>query len=210
MNKLKVYPILDDNIKVMNLDNCYIHATGGYRGIYNDQNKIIDILADGKIKINEITKNYDSSPLGKVCLCDVRRLILRPKRVYTSSFYNFVCCSPALIFNRDLDVSIPQYVKLPIEIEKDKENMSDMYDEVRYTGDLSLEKLKFITFPIWTENEIEKLHLDIYRVTSSLHIFKNTFKYVMQNYTNISMKNLFTGEELKEEHFDKIKTFAKK
>lgn len=180
---------------MMNLDNYYIHATGGFWGKYNCENHILTILADQKVRSKEIKKNYKGSPINQVCLCDPTRkdvIHLDGKGTLISSFEHFVLYSPSLLFSRDLDVVIPQY-DLPGCGE-----VADMYDEVRYNGDLSLEKLEGIIYPLWPDTQGSYICMKD-KKTYNLEIFQQEIFVIRNHFKNIPVKDIFTGKDITEE-----------
>lgn len=191
---------------MMNLDNYYIHATGGFWGKYNCENHILTILADQKVKAQEIKKNYKGSPINQVCLCDPTRkdpMHINGKGSLISSFEHFVLYSPSLLFSRDLEVVVPQY-DLPGCGE-----VADMYDEVRYNGDLSLGKLEGIIYPLWPDEQANYISIQNQKIYN-LEIFKQEI-FVIQNYfKNIPVKDVYTGKEITEEVVErKIRDYQK-
>ena len=95
------------NHSMMNLDNYYLHATGGVLGQYNSEQKILNILDDGKISVAK-EKKYNQSPLQSVCLIDIRKHDPRSRSNFSSAFDLFALYSPCLLFSRDLVVNIPR------------------------------------------------------------------------------------------------------
>lgn len=190
----------------MELKNYYLHATGGYKGLKNDENKIIQILDAGKVKSTEETKNYHKSPKNKVCLCDPTKPIVYDPIYHVellSSFKGFVLCSPSLVFSRNLQVETPEY-----KLYTFYENESDMYDEVRYNGELSLEQLEFITFPLWP---IHKLTVELTNSTKLryLEMFKQNLQVISKQY-QIETKDIYTGNTITVDDIDKhIKIYQK-
>ena len=191
----------------MELKNYYLHATGGYKGLKNDENKIIQILDAGKVKTTDENKNYDKSPKNKVCLCDPTKPIVYDPIYHVellSSFKGFVLCSPSLAFSRNLQVETPEY-----KLYTFYENESDMYDEVRYNGELSLEQLEFIAFPLWP---IHRLTVDLNKSTKLcyLEIFKQNVQMISKQYQSIETRDIYTGNTITVEDIDKhIKVYQK-
>ncbi len=192
---------------MMNLDKYYLHATGGYKGTKNDENKILNILLEGKVKGEEENKNYYKSPIHKVCLCDTTKPIVYDPIYHVellSAFKGFVLCSPSLAFSRDLQVETPDY-----KLYTFYENESDMYDEVRYNGELSLEQLEFISFPIWP---IHRLTVDLTnsRKLHYLEIFKQNLQVISTQYSLIETKDIYTGNTITVDDIEKhIKIYQK-
>lgn len=174
----------------MNLDNYYLHATGGYYGQYNSKNRIIQILEDESIKPG-IEKNYGMSPINKVCLCDPS---LYQKVITTAnfSFDSFVLYSPTIVLSRNLSV-------LP----------SNMHaDEVRHFGNISIENFKFITFPLWPEDT--RLKKD-FNVVENLKIFKSNILTITKDFNTIPIKDIYTGKNITADEVERqIEVFQKK
>ncbi len=194
---------------MMNLDNYYIHATGGFWGTKNKENKIIDILRDGKISVNSINKNHKESPDNQICFCDTTRPVLYKNKnnAYLSSFEHFVLYSPSLILSRDFDVIIPEYGDN--NEEEGKKGLADCYDEVRYDKDLSLEHLKFITFPLLLEDR--KKVLSDENKMSNLKVFKKNILVISKEFKTIPIKDIYTGHDITVEDIEKqIEIYQKK
>lgn len=192
---------------MMNFDNYYIHATGGSFGKYNYKNTIIQILRDGKIKANA-SHNYERSPDNKICLCDPSKKIIYNcwGLSLISSFDEFVLYSPSLIFSKDLQVEVPEYL---LDEQYDDIEKADCYDEVRYKGDLSLEHLKFITFPLFNFTEDKEAMREKLRI-KQLKIFQQNIQVITKEFPNILMKDIVTGEDLNcaviDKHIAKVKS----
>ena len=184
---------------LMNLDNYYIHATGGILGQTNDENRIIKILEDGKILVNKNkgkNRNYINSPAEYVCLVDTRRHNPYSKSRFLSAFDFFVLYSPCLLFSRDLEIHIPR-----LSHDKGKGDMvADMEAEVRYKGDLSLDKLQAITFPIHSAYEDLRIggrtNTSQDRKIRHLEIFKNKIEFIENNFSNIPVLDLYSGRTI--------------
>lgn len=180
---------------MMKLDQYYIHATGGYKGINNDKNNIIKILHDGKIKADGIEKNCEDSPKNCICLCDVTRPVIQGSAGYSlaSSYKDFVLYSPSLLFSRDLEVQIPKYDNYhPHNWDP---NTADMYDEVQYFGELSLDKLQLITFPVKYSKELYPSHdSGLYFFISDLMLYRDNIQSIEKDYNTIPIKDIYTGQ----------------
>lgn len=183
---------------MMNLENYYIHATGGFWGTKNDQNKIIDILKDGKIKFTGVNKNHNESPDHLICLCDTTKPVLYKNKEdkYLSSFEQFVLYSPSLILSRNFEVMVPKYQEA-----EDQKEVADCYDEVRCDKEISLEHLKFITFPLFLEDR-EKA-LSNRDKLANLNIFKENISIILENFKTIPVKNIYTGKDITIEDIDR-------
>lgn len=178
----------------MNLDNYYLHATGGFRGNCNYKNKILKVLEDNKVKITEQNRNYQHSAMNQISLCDTTRPITKGEisgNCLFSSFKEFALYSPSLIFSKDIDVIIPKYENFHIIRKKD---YSDCYDEVRHIGELLLEELKFITFPLWPLEE--KNAFSIKERIYNLTIFKENISVISEKYQTIAVKDIYTGNDI--------------
>lgn len=199
---------------MMNLDNYYMHATGGYDGEFNYKNRIIDILREGKVKASEISKNYDGiSPRDSICLCDTTRPVVYDRNGDTlfSSYEHFILNSPSLLFSRDLKIKIPEYDNY-YETQAWNSNKSDCYDEVRYYGDLTLEKLKVITFPIFKEKTDEQSdkYEEMYKI-QELQIFRENINIISKEFSLIQIKDIYTGKNITVNDVDRqIEVYQKK
>ena len=184
---------------MMNLDNYYLHATGGLLGRYNSNNSIVSILKDNKIKCKK-----DLGIMGglhkpdEICLINPAEH-RSDKEGMESAFENFALYSPTLVFTKDFHVEKPPLIATPELCSGD----TNLYDEVRYKGELSLEKLEFITFPIWNPNYVSTAQIiiegNIY--LRCLNIFKENIS-IIQNEYGYSVKNIFNGEDIKLEDID--------
>ncbi len=195
--------------KMMNLDNYYLHATGGILGGKLEKNYIMNILADGVIKTRKErgttgkVYNYDD----ELCLWDPRIKLSGIKRLlYFSSINNFIIEGPCLVLSRNINTFKPTTIscfqtrRLPRAIV----GKTDIYDEVRHQGNISLEYLEFITFPIEKPKKII-----IYR--DELYIYKEEIKLLKESFPDIKIKDIFTGNDLTEESIDnKVKELERK
>lgn len=185
---------------MMSLDNYYMHATGGYQGKHNQESRIIDILKDGKIKHTQ-EQDY-------ICLCDPsKKEVLYDKDGFPllSSFFDFVLCSPSLVFNRNIKVIEPKY---HLDKDKTEEYFADMYDEVRMYEDLPLTNLEFITFPLFEIVGGNNLVMDEI-IINQLEVFKDNIQVISKDFTTVPIKNIMTGSninnEVIQEHIIKVK-----
>lgn len=190
----------------MNLDNYYIHATGGYKGDMNAENKIIDILREGKV--TNTNKNYYKSPTNKICLCDTTRPMVyidQSDKPIASSFKNFVLYAPSLVFSKNFPVEIPKYAHWTFS-----QDVSDCYDEVRYHGELSLDHLSFVTFPIWPINGLT-VYLSHERKIRNLEIFKENIEIIQKDFKTVPIKDIYTGKNITVEDVERqIEVYQKK
>lgn len=198
MTDLKEF-ILEDGfkIKTMNLDNYYLHAIGGWLGYgytkYYKSDKLINILREGKLKADGQNRNHSLSPINEICLCDPAKKIRykeNGERV-ESAFEEFVLCSPSFVFSKDLDVYVPQFESA--ETRKDRTKAE--YDEVRYRGKLSLEKLEFIAYPLWEWyegmiGEADKRN----KCLNDLSLCFQNLDILEKEFETIKVKDIFTGE----------------
>lgn len=183
-------------IKMMNLDNYYLHATGGIGGKKLEKSYILNILAEGKIKTREERGvssnicNYDD----ELCLWDPKiKFRGISKLIYLSAIDTFITEGPCLVLSRDINVYMP---KLKYEdYNEKKDRQTDIYDEVRHQGNISLNHLKFITFPIEKPKKMR-----IYR--DELYIYKKEIKLIKEDFPDIKVKDIFTGNDLTEESID--------
>ncbi len=171
---------------MMNLDNYYIHATGGCWGEFNDHCNLLKILVDGKIRSTGITNNYKTSSKYKnhTYLCDPQKS-KTPVGNHICSFDEFVLYSPSLVFSRDL----------PVKYIGPSKNSNDEYDEVLYDGDLSLDKLQFITFPLWPKKYDDIMMTDEDKI-KNLELFRDHLVILAHEFKTIKTKDIFTGKDI--------------
>ncbi len=199
MKKFKTYNIpLIGNIRVLNLGSYYLHATGGIFGCENEENAIVDILKSHTIKTNESLGKGNIYALqhdDDICLCDMTKEDPHIGNL-TSSFLTYALYSPTLVLSRDLKVYQPKLM----EVTEPIKGTTNLYDEVRHQGDISLEHLQFITFPVfWNQNKIQ-----------NLEIFKENIRVLEQEFKEVPIKDIFTGKTLTTEQLEKqIKKISK-
>ena len=167
---------------MINLKNYYLHGTAGINGKYIKYHTILLILDDHKLATAK-SMGFDKSvvfmKLDELCLCDrsIKPKLFR-KKSYLSSYEIFVSKSPTLVFNRSLEVYRPKLITLN---EDETIGTTNMYDEVRHEGDISLDHLEFITYPISNENEIERLE-----------IFRKQLLYIKKNHPGVQVFDLLS------------------
>lgn len=164
----------------MNLNNYYLHATGGYIGIRNIQNKIIDILEDGKIKPNILDK-YEETPKDIVCLCDIKKSCIGKIKFANSALRDFVLFSPTIVVDRGLEVD---------------STSGKHIDEVQHIGEIPMDKFKFITFPISSKGEKGIISYPCRDHIARLKIFKENISIIEERFPTIVMKDIFTGQNV--------------
>lgn len=190
MEKFKTYNIpLIGNIRILNLEPYYLHATGGMFGCENEENAIIDILRSHTIKTNESLKEENKYALQNdddVCLCDMAKTDPHIEKI-TSSFITYVLYSPTLVLSRNIEVYQPELM----EITEPIKGTTNLYDEVRHQGDISLDHLQFITFPIfWQQDRATDQKIE------NLEIFKENMEVLEHEFREIPVKDIFTGKIL--------------
>ncbi len=187
---------------MMNLDNYYLHATGGYHGNKNNAHALIDIFKLGKIsKDNTYNYNYDRSPVNEICLCDPR---IKSIPSYLSSFEHFVLYSPSILVSRDIEVYTPYFT----EEETNDNSVSDMLDEVRCKSDIFMSNFKGIIFPIERKDFSS---VNINDEISNLCIYRECIEFLENNYSMIPRYDTFTLEPITIEQINnKIKTLSTK
>lgn len=138
MADLKEYTFYDKKLTTLNLENCYLHSTGGNHGIYNKKNLILTIVRHGAID-----PNFQENPIIYLSDPNKKEIISEKKRL-SSCFKNYVEKSPTICLDRDLEVKEPNYTYT-----YRGGNDTFLYDEVRHKGKINIDKFKLITFPIW-------------------------------------------------------------
>lgn len=197
MSKQKKYYIPGfGKIKMMDVDNFYLHATGGILGRHIEKNCIINILTDGEIKTRENTgiKAKSLNQDNELCLWDPKiKFKGINKFLYLSSINNFITEGPCLVLSRDINTFRPT-VKVIIKKEEKETciGITDIYDEVRHQGNIPLDYLEFIAFPIEKPKKMRT-----YR--DELFIYKKEISLIKRNFPDIKVKDIFTGNDLNEE-----------
>ena len=175
---------------IMKHNKYYIHATGGYQGLYNGEKNILRILKSGEIK-----------PIGgkDIFLCDPSKINHSPDGInLKSSFKLFVMWGPSIFLNRNIDTFEPNYANHVNPMNK----TTDLYDEVRTFNSINLEKAAFITFPIPNDHFLEKnVFFDPYtnrtfirNYLKELTIYKEIIEKIKKTYPYIPTKDLYTGK----------------
>ncbi len=164
----------------MNLDNYYLHATGGYEGEENYQNRIIKILETGEIIPSKENRHYSSSPENQVCLVDPRKLKNNSAHYNDSAFHGFVLYCPTIAIKRDIPVE--EYKK------------SLHIDEVRYSGKIAIDKIKMILFPFYWNNSISIFEPE--DKIEQLEIFRENIAFISKEFTTIPLKEIYTGKDI--------------
>lgn len=176
----------------MNLNDYYLHATGGYLGMDNEDNIIIEILKSGKILTPEsrnqrsLTLSYDN----EICLCDPRK---NTEKIEYSSFVLYPMCGPTLVLDREIEVYTPDF-----NADYTK-GSTDLYDEVRCKGDISLSHLKFITFPIFdslTKTPKKNTAISSPAKLEYLNIFEENIKIIENDFSFVPVKDIYTGKTI--------------
>lgn len=172
----------------MNRSKYYIHATGGYLGLYNSHKNILKILRSGEIK------SFDDKG---VCLCDPTKSS-HVTNDLKSSYKLFVMWGPAIFLNKNINVQEPTYGDNINSFTQE----TDLCDEVISYDNISLEKIEFITFPIPNDYFLKKVifkdpytgRLFIRDYIKELSTYKEIIENIKKKYPNIPIKNLYTGK----------------
>ena len=187
-------------IKMMNLDKYYLHATDGIYGKHFERKRMINILEEKEIKTrnkrgqNAKVYNHDD----ELCLWDPKIKFYGIKKLLFSSAINtFIIEGPCFVLSRNINTFKPETIpffqarRCPTAIV----GKTDMYDEVRHQGDISLDHLEFITFPIEKPKKMR-----IYR--DELLIYQKEISLIKRDFPDIKIKDIFTGNDLTEESID--------
>lgn len=179
---------------MMNLDNYYIYATGGYYGKVIYRHGILNIMKDGEIKTRE-SLDYDGRGYNRndeICLCDVTLNQEKKGKIeYESAFESFVLKGPSLVLSKKIEVYQPQL----LEKKQAKFTHTDMYDEVRHIGNISLDYLEFITYPIKVPTKEMNSSEKIIRL-ENLKYFSKELAIIRRKHKNILIKDIYTGENI--------------
>lgn len=189
---------------MMNLDNYYLHSTGSYEGIENFSDNIIKILT---------CKRIQAEFHNKVCLCDpTKREVVIDGLKSRSAFIHYAEKSPTLCLNRKIKVQTPT---LDVQVNASI-GITDLYDEVRHEGDISLKHLELITFPIWPLDynlQYDKAgvpNVDVLWKIKNLNIFRDNIEMIKEEFSTIKIKDLYSGVDLTTDFVDeRIKQFTK-
>lgn len=200
----------------MNLDNYYLHATGSYEGNYNGLDDILLVLKDKKLLTRadrqirvDLAMNHDN----ELCFCDPSKK--KKNESLISSFSRYIERSPALVLPKNFEVFTPQQFSLDDCC--DKRGVTDLYDEVRHIGSISLENLEFVTFPIWPIDYIpdyddkELKSFDNQSKLRHLNIFLDNIKAIEKDFKTVKMKDIYTGIDLDSSYVkEQINVYEKK
>lgn len=162
---------------MMDLSNYYLHATGGHDGFKNKDNIIIKILKEGKINPSEENQNYSCSPENKVCLIDPRRCHDNNIGRLVPAFYQFALSGPTIALSRN--ISVESYPKIHI-------------DEVRHTGEISIDKIQLITFPFYWDSAVYNSKHKIHE----LQIFRKNIEILSKDFSMLPLKEIYTGKDI--------------
>ncbi len=200
---------------MMNLDNYYLHATGSYEGVYNGLDDILLVLKEGKLLTRidrQISTNLGLNNDNELCFCDPSKK--KNNESLVSSFSRYIERSPALVFPKSFEVFTPKQIN-PEDCQ-DQKGTTDLYDEVRHIGSISLENLKFVTFPIWPidyipEYDDEDLEeFDNQSKLKQLNIFFDNIAIIESEFKTVKMKDIYTGIDLNTSYVkEKIKIYEK-
>lgn len=179
----------------MNLDNYYLYATEGFRGDTRNKHNILSILKDKEIKTREslglVKKVYNRN--NEICLCDVTLSQDKKENIeYTSAFEEFVLYGPTLVLSKNIKVYQPQL----LETKKAKFPNTDMYDEVRHIGNISLENLEFIVYPIYRQQFSNTIGYGKILHSEYLKYFYEELKVIKKMQKKIIVKDIYTGENI--------------
>lgn len=206
MTDLKEYTFYDKKVIALNLENYYLHSTGGNHGIYNKKDLILTILRHGAIDPNFQGDNpiiYLSDPNKKEIISEKKRL--------SSCFQSYVEKSPTICLDRELEVYDPNY-----SYTYANSNDTFLYDEVRHKGQIGIDKFKLITFPIWpigyelVGGPYYGVMFNKYWKIENLEIFKNNLEILQRDFNTMRAKDLYTGIDLTTDFIDeRIKELKK-
>lgn len=198
----------------LNLNDYYFHATGGPRGFYNKEHRILQILADGEIKTNESMRIHgdEMNKDNEICLIDNRKTInnCNDSRKYQNALGYFCADAPTIVIDRNISVYEPPAC-LTSEIGIYRKGESIMFNEVRHEGNISIDHLKFLFFPISLEKH-PFFRYSLQQQIMKLNIFKYDISVILENYKNIKIFDLYDLDtEVTEDYVtSKIDTWEKK
>ena len=199
----------------MDLENYYLHATGSYEGCYNQLDDILFVLKEGKLLTREDRKANSTEGLNldnELCFCDPSKKSNNSDLI--SSFSRYIERSPALAFPKDFSVFTPKHYNR-------KKHFfgrvtTDLYDEVRHEGSISLDNLQFITFPIWPIDYIpdyddkQLRSFDNQSKLKHLNIFFDNIVVIEKEFKTVKMKDIYTGIDLDSSYVkEQIKVYEK-
>ena len=189
---------------MINLDNYYLHATAGALGKTAVNQSIIGILKDREIRTKE-DRGYTAikySRDNELCFFDpsIKRTGIK-KLFYYSALELYAYHGPCLVINKTFDTYRPKLVTIyKKETETNIIGTTNIYDEVRYKGNISLDNLEYITFPLYTPKDFKENNIV---PIEHLEEFLKTMKVLEQNFPNVLVKDLFTGSIITSEEVDK-------
>ena len=178
---------------MFNLKNYYIYGTSGLNGSRIMNSKIIEILRDGEIKTRESLGlssamcNYDN----EICLVDPSIKVKGFKRFkYLSAFESFAIRGPSIVLSRDIDNIYRPVIRSRNYDSCKKEHSTDMLDEVRHVGNISLTNLEFITVPLKAPFKLRLYNCDyIERLKDCLPLVKQ----IEEEFPKVKIRDIYTG-----------------
>ena len=173
---------------MLNLKNYYIYGTSGMRGIFIAKGNVLEILREGKIKTRKsLSLHWDAcNRENEICLVDPQIKVSK-FNLSNSAFDMFVKQGLSLVLSRD----IPGIYKPEVITNNPRQclqlNATNLLDEVRHKGDISLKYLEFITVPFTVENRHVEPNSD--KLQSLLPIVNS----IEEEFPDIEIKDLYTG-----------------
>ena len=173
---------------MLNLKNYYLYGTSGIDGMFIAEGNILKILREGKIKTRKSLDLhwYACNREDEICLVDPQIKVSK-FNLNNSAFNMFVKQGPSLVLSRD----IPGIYKPEVITNNPRQciqlNATNLLDEVRHKGNISLKYLEFITVPFTAEHRHVEPSPD--KLQSLLPIITS----IEEEFPNIEIKDLYTG-----------------
>ena len=192
------------------LKDCYLYGTDEIHGDGFENSAIISILKDGEIKTREnlgIKLGISCNKDNEICLIDPRKKRKGIKQLSCrSAFRLYVLYGATLVLDRNIETFNPPVKNYPNEQEAKIMGVTDLYDEVRHSGDISLDHLQGILYPI----SMYRLFVhNIFSYESRIVHMYEEIEFIKENFPEIEIKDTFTGKKIDivktKKKIDKIK-----
>ena len=189
------------------LKDCYLYGTTEIWGTGLEKSAITNILKNGEIKTRESLGKESLNSCNndnEICLIDLRKKRIKQIKCY-SAFRLYALYGATLVLDRNIETFNPT-ITGNLSDETARMGFTDLYDEVRHSGDISLEHLQGILYPL----SMYRLFVpNIFSYESRMVHMYEEIEFIKENFPEIEIKDTFTRETIDivktKKKIDKIK-----